>query len=748
MSTQPSRGERRLDPRHSLPLQIWGGIECTVNRVGDRYLDQIALGGRADRIDDIDRFAGLGIRTLRYPVLWERVAPQGLRDADWSATDLALNRIRALGVTPIVGLVHHGSGPGHTSLLDPAFPEKLADFATAVVDRYPWIEMVTPVNEPLTTARFAGLYGLWYPHARDDRSFVRALINQCLAIRASMMAVRRVNPSARLIQTEDLGKTYSTPLLRYQAEFDNERRWLTFDLLCGRVDEDHFFWRYLLDNGVTHSELESLVAMPCPPDIVGVNHYLTSERFLDERVEIYPPSVRGGNGRHAYADVEAVRVLENGVAGHLGLLREAWERYSLPLAITEVHLGCTREHQMRWLRDAWCSAQELRDEGCDVRAVTVWSLLGCFGWHSLLTREDGRYEPGAFDLRSTEPRPTAVATMASRLATGGVCDHPVLDGDGWWRVRRRFAYPPYHSAHVTRALHREKRPRRPILIAGAAGTLGIAFARVCEERGVEFRPLTRHELDITDGGSIESALASVRPWAVINAAGYVRVDDAEWDSASCQRVNASAAIGLALACEAHGIRLVTFSSDLVFDGHSSRPYTEFDAVNPRCAYGRSKAAAESALLGMRDQPLIIRTSAFFGPWDRYNFLATSLAAVANGATVEAADDLIVSPTYVPDLANAALDLLIDDERGIWHLANTGEASWAQFARRAAESAGLDSGLIVGRPASSLGYSAPRPRYSALTSARGSLMPSLEDALARYTSDCAELAGASTRAANA
>ncbi|MDB4869631.1 MAG: hypothetical protein JWL97_635 [Gemmatimonadales bacterium] len=151
---------------------------------------------------------------------------------------------------------------------------------------------------------------------------------------------------------------------------------------------------------------------------------------------------------------------------------------------------------------------------------------------------------------------------------------------------------------------------------------------------------------------------------------------------------------------------------------------------------------------MRDQPLIIRTSAFFGPWDEYYFLATSLTAVANGAPVEAADDLIVSPTYVPDLANAALDLLIDDERGIWHLANMGETSWAQFARRAAESAGLDAGLIVGRPASALGYSAPRPRYSALTSARGSLMPSLDDALARYTSDCAELAGASTQAANA
>jgi dTDP-4-dehydrorhamnose reductase len=563
-----------------------------------------------------------------------------------------------------------------------------------------------------------------------------------------MNAVQAVNPSARLVQTEDLGKTYSTPVLRYQAEFDNERRWVTFDLLCGRVGQDHFFWHYLIDNGATSAELESFLAQPSPPDIIGINHYLTSERFLDDRVDLYPQRVRGGNGRHAYADVEAVRVLENGVAGHLGLLREAWDRYSLPLAVTEVHLGCTREHQMRWLRDAWCSAQELRDEGCDVRAITVWSLLGCFGWHSLLTREDGRYEPGAFDLRSPEPRPTAVASMASRLASAGSFDHAVLDRDGWWRERRRFAYPPYHSAHVVRGLQHEKSTPRPILITGAAGTLGSALARICEERCIEFRALTRHELDIADPTSIESAVASIKPWAVINAAGYVRVDDAEWDSSSCRRVNAEGAIALGLACQARGIRLVTFSSDLVFDGGTTRPYTEYDATNPQCAYGRSKAEAESALLSLRDQPLIIRASAFFGPWDAYNFLANSLSTIANGAPVEAADDLIVSPTYVPDLVNATLDLLIDDVRGIWHLANTGETSWAQFARRAAESAGLDAGLIVGRPASKLGYSAPRPRYCALTSARGSLMPSLDDAIARYTSECAELVGASAQAANA
>ncbi|HEV7838179.1 MAG TPA: family 1 glycosylhydrolase, partial [Gemmatimonadaceae bacterium] len=440
MSARPSRSERR--PASIPPLEMWGGIECTVNRVNDRYSDQIELSGHQDRPEDLDRFAELGIRTLRYPVLWERVAPDGVASADWTATDKALARLRELGIKPIVGLLHHGSGPRSTSLVDAEFPEKLAAFARAVAERYPWIESVTPINEPLTTARFAGLYGLWYPHARDDRTFVRALINQCLGIRAAMDAFRAVCPRVQLVQTEDLGKTYSTPARSYQAIFENERRWLTFDLLSGIVDERHSLWRYLLKSGAKRADLESLIDRPCVPDIAGVNHYLTGERFLDERIEFYPPAVRGGNGRHSYADVEAVRVLENGIAGHLGLMGEAWRRYRIPLAITEVHLGCTREQQMRWLSEAWQAALQLRDEGCDVRAVTIWSLLGSYDWDSLLTKENGSYEPGAFDVRAPSPRPTALAQMAKCLATTSGFDHPALDGDGWWREKNRICYSP------------------------------------------------------------------------------------------------------------------------------------------------------------------------------------------------------------------------------------------------------------------------------------------------------------------
>jgi len=421
--------------------QLWAGMECTVNRVGDDYFDQVVRSGHQERISDLDRFADLGIRALRYPVLWERTAPHGLATADWSWPDQRLARLRELGVTPIVGLVHHGSGPRETSLVDPAFPEKLAGYARAVAERYPWVDAYTPVNEPLTTARFSGLYGHWYPHGRSSRTFTRALLNQVRGVALAMEQIRQVNPAARLVQTDDLGKTFSTPALEYQAEFENDRRWITYDLLCGRVDPAHPLWLYLRRGGASVAELRWFAEHPCPPDVVGINHYLTSDRYLDERTGRYPAHTHGGNLRQRYADVEAVRVCPDYLLGVEGRLREAWQRYQLPVAVTEVHLGCTREEQMRWLVEAWQGACRLRAEGAAVEAVTVWALLGSYDWDSLLTRFVGHYEPGVFDLRGPAPRPTALAGVMRELAAGRIPAHPVLATPGWWRRPERLLYP-------------------------------------------------------------------------------------------------------------------------------------------------------------------------------------------------------------------------------------------------------------------------------------------------------------------
>ncbi|HVF44608.1 MAG TPA: family 1 glycosylhydrolase [Pyrinomonadaceae bacterium] len=730
----------------AVPPELWGGVECTVNRVGDRYFDQLEMSGHAGRGRDLDLFASLGVKAMRYPVLWERTAPGGPARADWAWADARLSRLRELEIRPVVGLVHHGSGPHDTSLVDAKFPEKLAAYARAVAERYPWVESYTPVNEPLTTARFSGLYGHWYPHGRSKETFARALVTQLRAVILSMKAVREVNPSARLIQTEDLGKTFSTRALKAQADFENERRWLTFDLLCGRLGRRHPMWDFLAGAGVRESELEWFLQNPCPPDVIGVNHYLTSERFLDERLERYPPHTHGGNGLQAYADVEAVRARAEGCAGPRALLREVWERYGLPLAVTEAHLGCTREEQLRWFAEVWEAARSLREEGADVRAVTAWALLGSFDWDSLVTRAQGHYEPGVYDLRGGSPRPTALAGLIKELARGGEPAHAVLDVPGWWRRLERLLYFPERKragaeksdAKMQRVSSRPPKrggEARPLLITGATGTLGRALARACRARAIPFRLLTRAEMDIADASSVAGVLGEATPWAVVNAAGYVRVDDAEADRERCMRENAEGPSVLAEACAARGVSLVTFSSDLVFDGASPKAYVESDAVSPLNVYGRSKADAEARVLASHPSALVVRTSAFFGPWDEYNFVTVALRELARGRRFAAASDSVVSPTYVPDLVNACLDLLIDGERGLWHLSNRGALSWAEFARLAARAAGLDESLVEERPTASFNFAARRPAFSALASERAALLPALEDALARYVAEC-------------
>jgi dTDP-4-dehydrorhamnose reductase len=723
--------------------ELWGGPECTINRVGDRYFDQLGMTGHDSRPRDLDLVAGLGIRTLRYPVLWERVCPSHPDRPDWSFPDERLPRLQELGIRPIVGLIHHGSGPAWTGLEAPDFAERLAAHAGNVARRYPWVDAYTPVNEPLTTARFCGLYGHWHPHGKSDRVFVRALLAQCRATALCMRAIRRINPAAVLVQTEDLGKVHSTPPLAYQAAFENERRWLTFDLLCGKVDRGHPMWDYLAASGAQPADLEPFLNDPCPPDIFGFNHYVTSERFLDHRLERYPSIVLGGNGNEAYADVEAVRVEEAATRGPQGLLREAWDRYRRPMAVTEVHLGCTREDQVRWLRDVWEAALSLNAEGADIRAVTIWSLFGACEWNSLVTRREGHYEPGAFDIRAPAPRPTALAWMAARLASGLPPEDPLSAGPGWWRRSGRFLQPPSVEA-PTRSPQRTDFRRgdfRPVLITGGQGTLGRALSRVCGLRGIPHAALDRSQMDIADPGSVDRALSAFRPWAVLNAAGYVRVDEAENEPEKCLRENVSGPLVLAEACSRRETRLVTFSSDLVFDGSSQRPYMESDPVSPLNMYGRSKAQAEQRLGEGYPGALIIRTSSFFGSWDERNFLVRCLAAFRRGETVQAADDLMVSPTYIPDLANACVDLLLDGEKGLWHLCNNGAMNWAGLARYAAEYMGAGPESVSPMPSHLLFPAAIRPRYSVLGSERGWLLPALEDSLDRCLADLTARPGA-------
>lgn len=515
--------------------EIWGGIESSINRVGDCYRDQLGYSGHYHRPQDIDLFANLGIRALRYPVLWENHQAREHQDIDWSWTRSQLEKIRSRNLVPIAGLLHHGSGPSYTDLLDDEFAPRFSLYAGAVAKEFPWIEHYTPVNEPLTTARFSGLYGLWHPHRRNETDFIKMLLNQVKATVLAMREIRKVNPLAKLVQTEDLSKTHSTDLLSYQASFENERRWLTWDLLCGRVSPSHYFWDYFISLGITEESLIFFLGNNCPPQVMGFNYYVTSERFLDEKLDNYPVEMHGGNGRHYFADTDAARA--GCMEGILPLLKEAWERYRLPIAITECHLCCTREEQLRWLHDTWQSCCALKKEGIDIRALTAWALLGAYDWDSLLIQQNLSYEIGVFDNSCDELRPTLLAKMIKSISSTGNFDHPLLGQRGWWSPGETFP-AAIKSGSV-----------QVVLIIGENDSITNIFSEIFRHRSIPSHIVRFAGHDLID------LIKKFNAWAVIDTS-FIGGDESPADNEFI--LPARPAI-VAEICKSCKISLLTFS---------------------------------------------------------------------------------------------------------------------------------------------------------------------------------------------
>jgi dTDP-4-dehydrorhamnose reductase len=152
---------------------------------------------------------------------------------------------------------------------------------------------------------------------------------------------------------------------------------------------------------------------------------------------------------------------------------------------------------------------------------------------------------------------------------------------------------------------------------------------------------------------------------------------------------------------------------------------------PLNIYGASKAEAERLTSEAFPDSLIIRTSSFFGPWDKYNFAWAVIDSLSQGKEFNMPKDVVVSPTYVPDLVHSTLDLFIDDEKGIWHVTNDGMLTWSEFAEALADRTNHSKKTLVAKSLIEMGWKAKRPLYSALDSEKGIKMPSIENALDRY-----------------
>jgi dTDP-4-dehydrorhamnose reductase len=268
--------------------------------------------------------------------------------------------------------------------------------------------------------------------------------------------------------------------------------------------------------------------------------------------------------------------------------------------------------------------------------------------------------------------------------------------------------------------------RRPsILLLGASGQLGKELARALAGVG-DVRALARSELDLTDAPRIREEIRSLAPGAIVNAAAYTRVDDAESEPALAFAVNAAGPGILAEGASRSGALLVHYSTDFVFDGRSSRPYRESDPPNPLSVYGASKLAGEEAVAAVDGQHLIFRTAWLYGA--EAGYVAVVRGAALRSGPMRFVDDQFGSPTWSRRVARTTATILAGlaigdrfelpgEARGLYHLAGAGGASRLEFARAILETDPATQGRSVSEiePVSSAAFvqAATRPAYGVL-----------------------------------
>jgi len=255
-------------------------------------------------------------------------------------------------------------------------------------------------------------------------------------------------------------------------------------------------------------------------------------------------------------------------------------------------------------------------------------------------------------------------------------------------------------------------PGRGLVLGGKTGLLGQALVSVlANENWTVFAP-GREELDIFNSEEIASFVEKKKITHIFNTVAYTRVDQAEEEKELAFQLNRRLPTLLGNVARKKDIYLVHYSTDFVFDGKKNTPYTPQDKTNPLSVYGKSKLEGENSLLDKTwNKLLIIRTAWLFGP-NKTNFVARILELAQNKETLNVVHDQVGSPTYTIDLANYTLELIKKAAHGLYHLSNSGQASWCELASEAVKCAGLHCRV---NPITSSEYpqKAVRPPYSVL-----------------------------------
>ena len=278
-----------------------------------------------------------------------------------------------------------------------------------------------------------------------------------------------------------------------------------------------------------------------------------------------------------------------------------------------------------------------------------------------------------------------------------------------------------------------------VLITGANGMVARAAAEHCRQIGDEVIALTRQDLDIADREQVFRSIAEHRPDAVLNCAAYTDVDGAESDPETARRVNTLGVQNLAEAAKEYDARLITISTDYVFDGANSGFYTEDDEPGPRGVYATTKYEGELAAMRSNPNAVVVRSGWIYGAGGT-NFLSVMHRLLAEGKRIKAIADAYGTPTFARDLAGRLRELGGCNESGLFHVTNPGPGtSYLGFAEKVCEIGGFDPRLVEPVSKDDLKRPAPRPVSSKLASVRTDklgldALPNWEDALEKFLAD--------------
>lgn len=359
------------------------GIENSIPTInnGRIRVDQMEVCHHYERWrEDFDLVEELGIHYLRYgPPIHRTFLGPG--KYDWEFTDLTFNDLKRRDITPIVDLCHFGIPDWLGNFQNPDFAPQFATYAAAFADRYPWVQLYTPVNEMFICAIFSAKYGWWNEQMTTDRTFVTALKHIVKANVLAMIEILKRRPDAIFIQSESSEYFHAdSPAAIGPAEIMNSRRFLSLDLNYGRrVDSE--MYEYLFDNGMTKEEyhffLHHRLKQNC---ILGNDYYMTNEHRVFE-------------DGHTEASGE--------VFGYSEITRQYYNRYRLPVMHTETNLreGPTGQEAVHWLWKEWANVLRLRNIGIPTVGFTWYSLTDQIDWDTALREQNGNINPlGLYDL--------------------------------------------------------------------------------------------------------------------------------------------------------------------------------------------------------------------------------------------------------------------------------------------------------------------------------------------------------------